>query len=398
MAKQRGAIRFTGKFANAVGYISKAAKKADSTFMRERASQVSNPKSYGQAKQRAKSVPAILFYNQFKKYLNHAFVPAGGAGKNYAQFLKYALSLNEIPDVWKNDPRLPMLPYKISKGALGVSNLCAGTFNAGQIANYHSYIGFQLKCTDGALTNATVASFSADILAQNPVLSEGMEVTIMAVLGNLEDLSQRIGVAGSVVLNTQDTITKVSDCFPMGVVDVFGQGGHLIAGALEANGFGLLTAGVIISAKSGDSWIYTNSRMYQTSYAQDGFDWDPEEVIASYMDSASSRESEKPLQQAANSNALLVVPVSVANEAYTITDPVTGATYNHDSAAIVTMSDGSRRVVVNQAGTIQYYDGTGFESVNQTVTEGSSERTDAVLLSATTWAGNPTIDESRVSF
>ena len=379
-----------------VGYKSSAAAKSDETFVRAYTNNVKNPRSAAQARQRAKTVPAQIFYGAFEPVLNHAFIPKGNKARNRAMFLKYAMSLNEIPDVMKGDAKIPFLEYTISKGSLGVSGKTIGTYRGGDTVAFE---GFKLSATSenpATVIDSTVAAFATDVLAQNPELIEGEEITIMAVLVDRDDPTQRIAIYGSIVLDKGNVLTKIGDCIPASLAVYKSQAGGLACAASDEEAWGLLSVGLIISSRIGSSWQYTNSKMYQSAYAIDGFDWDEETIIASYMDTASEVGSEKILQQADNSASGLVVPVSVANETYTISPAIPGATYTQTTAAIVTMSDGSKRVVTltkTDKSLVNAADGQ-FTGISKTV----DGVTTPVYLSETTWGAMRTIAASDVSF
>lgn len=396
MGKLVGAVKYIGKMNDTVGYKSSAAAKSDETFVRAYTSDVKNPRSAAQARQRAKVVPAQIFYGAFEPVLNHAFIPKGNKARNRAMFLKYAMSLNEIPDVMKGEAKIPFLEYTISKGSLGVSGKTIGTYRGGDTVAFE---GLKLDevTTDKELVRAmTVAAFSTDVLAQNPELIEGEEITLMAVLVDRDDPTERIAVYGSIVLDKGNVLTTIGDCIPATLAVYKSAAGGLQCQAYDDEAWGLLSVGLIISSRNGSSWQYTNSKMYQSAYAIDGFDWSEETIIASYMDTTSEVGSEKILQQADNSASGLVVPVSIANETYTVSPAIPGATYSQTTAAVVTMSDGSKRVVTltkNDKSLVNAADGQ-FTSISKTVDNVSTP----VYLSETTWAAMRTIAASDVSF
>lgn len=396
MGKLVGAVKYIGKMNDTVGYKSSAAAKSDETFVRAYTNDIKNPRSAAQARQRAKTVPAQIFYGAFEPVLNHAFIPKGNKARNRAMFLKYAMSLNEIPDVMKGEAKIPFVEYTISKGSLGVSGKTIGTYRGGDTVAFE---GLKLDevTTDKELVRAmTVAAFSTDVLAENPELIEGEEITILAVLVDRNDPTQRIAVYGSIVLDKGNVLTTIGDCIPSTLAIYKSTAEGLQCSAYDDEAWGLLSVGLIISSRNGSSWQYTNSKMYQSAYAIDGFDWDEETIIASYMDTASEVGSEKILQQADNSASGLVIPVSVANETYTMSPAIPGATYTQTTAAVVTMSDGSKRVVTltkTDKTLVNAADGQ-FTGISKTV----DNVTTPVYLSETTWGAMRTIAASDVSF
>jgi len=164
----------------------------------------------------------------------------------------------------------------------------------------------------------------------------------------------------------------------------------LLIGATDNAKFAVLSAGVIISARRGKTWDYTNSYMARSAYAIDGFDWDPESVIASYMDGAAAAESDLILQQADNSTDNAIAQVSFATAAVTHAD---GTTLNSETLAVVALSDGSRKVIVNNAGVP--YGGIAESGTYYLLGTNSNNR--PVTLAETSLAGSPTINADAIT-
>lgn len=403
MAKLVGAAKYVGKMNDTVGFKNSLAKETNSTFVRAKAVSVKNPKTYKQATQRAKTRPASLFYAAFESVLNHAFIPKGSAAKNRLRFLALAMKLG-LPAVFKGENKVPFnVPYVVSEGSLGL-----GALTKIKNPNIQSTtLGYGIACTNiyGAtawdddpttIQDLTVSAFSAAILAANPNLSEGMELTILAVEVDEDDLGQTIPARVSIVLDTNDTITTMANLLAgSGLILVADTDHRLCAFAVRsAANYSIPAGAVIISARNGSTWNYTTSELQMNSWGIDGFDWDEESIIESYMDSATSATSDRILQQANNNIIEGVRPVSGSNMAYTVSPAVTGATYNYSTAAVVVMSDGTRRVVVSSNGTLMHADGVGgFDPIQQDV---DGEAT-SVGINNTTWSGNNTITEQEAA-
>lgn len=387
-------MQFIGKFKDAVGFKSAAAKKPGSTFVRGRAESVSNPKTYAQALQRAKTVPAAIFYSAFESVENHAFLPSGNRSRNQARFRSLAMRNESIPDVRKGEQVIPCIDYQISEGSLGLSSK---TF--GQALFEESVLFPQLKygvdSVDVAdIRNLTVGAFSQQLINANVGLAEGMELTFMAVLldkqayettGSTKD---RIAAHFSVVLNTADTITTMDDVISpllnLGVT----QGAVYIT-HYDENEFALLSAGLIISEKTQTSWRYTNSRM--TVVDPDFVDTDG--VVESYMSDSSSRSSDKILQQADNSSSSIVAPVSGTTVDFQLSPAIEGATLSATKAAVAVMSSGERRVVTRGGALLA----VGSDGQLTPITKTVADVTSSVLISETTLAGNRTITEQEAA-
>lgn len=387
-------MQFIGKFKDAVGFKSAAAKKSGVTFVRGYAESVSNPKSYAQALQRAKTVPAAIFYSAFESVLNHAFLPSGNRSRNQARFRSLAMRNESIPDVRKGEQVIPCIDYQISEGSLGLSSK---TF--GQSVNQENIQFPQLKYTAesvdlGDIRRSTVAEFSQALISANAGLAEGMELTFMAVLLDKQayDLTgsskDRIAAHFSIVLNTADSLTTIDDVMsPMISMGVMNS--SIFITHRDETEYYMLSAGLIISEKTQTSWRYTNSRM--TIVDPDFVDTDG--VVESYMSDSSSRSSEKILQQADNSSSNLVTPVSGTTAAFELSPAIEGATLSATSAAVAVMSSGDRRVIV-RGGALLAVDG---DSQLVPITKTVDGVTTSVFLSETTLAGNRTITEQEAA-
>lgn len=392
MAKQRGLLRFSGKLGNVVGYKTSLANKSGQSFVRERVIEVGNPKTYGQAVQRCKLKPAQRFYQAFSSVLNHAFLPSQNENRNRARFMKLAMKNPVIPLARKEDTHIaPNVPYQISEGSLGLDYMTVCESRAaGMRTNVKAAaVG---EATD--MRTLTLGAFSTMILAQNPELENGMELCFLALVGagNQDGDSESIfPVSFHVVLNSADTLTQMADIVPANIKFFIDDSYLSVA---KANSNLLAALGVIISKKTNNSWVYTQSTMYLGTYITSA-NLTEEAVIESYMKQASTVESDKVLKQADNATANgAVTAASVAQEAYTISTPVQGATYNFASASIATMTDGTKRVVIDGQNNIGVLvDGT-WTPITQTVDNVATP----VTIDMTAWAGNRTILYTAVNF
>lgn len=412
MAKQLGSIRFKGKVGNVVGFTNSLASTPGTNYVRAANSTATDPKSYNQAKQRAKMLPAQIFYGAFEDILNHAFLPEGKASRNRLKFMSLALSNPSIPSNFKGDIFIPyVVDYQVSKGSLGLDYLTEGsitpngtTLGDGEVGKSVTFANLNAGTAIGdSLADfgvLTVAEFSKSILDANPALVEGMELTFMAVLCDADNLHNTAPAHFSVVLNLGDTLTTMEDIIGNSATQLFlavsDDGGVILANKNSgATDYGVACAALIISSKTSNSWKYTNSFIAISGWMTDGIDFDPEEVIRSYMSSDAQNTSDLILQQADNNTSNnTVTPVSGTNVTFTPDGSHAGATYNHSTAAVVTMSDGTRRVVVqDNSNILMYYNGTGFERITETW----SGQTAAYSLAETTWANANTITASEAA-
>lgn len=396
MGKQISVLRIKGSVGEVTGYkmntSSKTSKSGD--FIRSKATSVANPRTYAQAKQRAKARPAQIFYDAFSNVENHAFFPLDKAIKNRNMFLSLAMKLDYVPDVKKGEAKIPFAPYQVSKGALGLSSLCVGSYQNSD----DSLIAFEsLKYDNSFAAPTTIGAFSTSLLNANFLLTEGMELTFIAVCCNPSNPVERRAQVWSIILDTTDNVTTLED--------VMGKQVELVPLSLDNDCVGLstvddsvvkiLASALIISSKTENSWQYTNSFMNLTAYAIDGFDWEEKDIIVSYMNETMSRGSEKILQQADNkADNGGVSQKSKGNWEFTLAQGVSGST-SKTEAALLTMSNSLKVVIVGENNNLLWYNGQqdAYEGINITI--GGTAR--PLTLADTTWAGSPTISKNDVT-
>lgn len=300
-----------GKLGNVVGFTNSASEKTNNNFYRERATTVSNPKTQKQAIQRSKVKPAAAFYSAFEAILNHAFLPSQRPVKNRNKFMKKAMQLAEVPDVRKDDNYLPILPYQVSEGNLGLDYLTIPTGDDPS-ASSAPVLVFPFAATNDS---ETVAALSQRWIEQSAgALVEGQELTFMAIIADSTNAYVRRAGHISVVLNTKNVATTWGDLRD-GAGFKFGSDG------MEADsGFYLLGAAIIISSKTSSSWRYTKSFFHLTPYAQN-LPNITNEVILSYMSAEAQKTSDLILQQADNEasdgrvHLVSLTELTVANDA-----------------------------------------------------------------------------------
>lgn len=385
MAQQLGAIRFKGKVANVVGFKNSASSKSNNNFVREHQSVVSNPKTYAQARQRSKAIPAQNFYAAFENVLNHAFLPTDRPSRNRNRFISKAMKLDEVPDVLKGESNLPLCTYQVSEGALGIDDLTI----ASTTASNDGAVAFGLKLATQKTANATIAAISTELLAENPSIIEGMELTFLFVedMSADDDGSSRVAKVVSFVLDTSNTLTKLSDVagatFALNAVS-----NQLVV----VDTYNILSAAVIISSRTSSSWRYTNSFMgLSTKGTQVKAQTLESDVIESYMNATANRTSDLILQQADNTQTEGVHPSSVTTMNITLAQGVEGA-LSAAAANIVAMSNGVRKVMVlNGALTT----GAAGSRVAITITPtGGTAR--PLTMADTTFDGNETMTVEEV--
>ncbi len=168
MGKMLGALKFKGKFNDAVGYVNKNAAKADAKFaVRNRVSEVKNPKTTAQALQRMKVAPAQNLYRALAVLLDHSWQGVKYGTRSHAEFSKRAMLMKSgFPYVVKGDKKPWPGTYDIASGSL-VS--IPFTFDDNAVSLNVSL--------DSNIT--TVGQLSTEILGYFPQLQEGDQLTFV---------------------------------------------------------------------------------------------------------------------------------------------------------------------------------------------------------------------------
>lgn len=377
MAQQLGMMRVRGKLGNVVGYQNTASDKTNNSFYRERATSVKNPKTQKQATQRAKVKPAAAFYAAFENILNHAFLPSARAVKNRNKFMQRAMKLSQVPDVRRDDNYLPVLPYQVSEGNLGLDFMTVpGTSPSPEHLMFKDFGGLYVDNTQN------LAAYSQSVLNLNQGLVNGQELTFLGIVARTDNPYVRRAESISVVLDTTDTVTTIADICQGKSIKV--DGDHLL-GAVNTNEC-LLAGALIISSKTSGSWRYTKSFMYLTEYAK-SLPNITNEVILSYMSTEAQKTSELILQQADNGQTQGVTYIGITEADVRLRDGYTGD-LNYTSATMAVNNLGVRvpvvEIVDGEPVILHKVGSLDWGHITRT-NEGVSAD---VTLDVTTWQGN----------
>lgn len=381
MAQQLGMMRVRGKLGNVVGYQNTASDKTNNSFYRERATTVKNPKTQKQATQRAKVKPAAAFYSAFENILNHAFLPSGRAVKNRNKFMQRAMKLNQVPDVRRDDNYLPVLPYQVSEGNLGLDFMTIPGNSPSPIHLKFEYFGGLFSAS-----SASLSTFSSTVINLNPGIVNGEELTFLAIVARKDNPYIRRAESISVVLDTTDTVTTIRDICQGKSIEVDTDN---LLGAVNTNEC-LLAGALIISSKTSSSWRYTKSFMYLTEYAK-SLPNITNDVILSYMSAEAQKTSELILQQADNEQTQGVTYIGITEADVRLRDGFPGdLSYTTATMAVnnlgvrvpvVEIVDGEP-IILHKVGALNW------ARITRT-NEGVSAN---VSLDITTWQGNNYIE------
>lgn len=269
MAQQTGQIQFIGKVGNLIGFTNSASKKQGAVFLREAPDDVYNPQSNGQATQRSRLKPALNFYAAFAPVLSCAFYPSRKENKNKRFFISRAMKMTTMSDVRMGENLVPLLPYQVSRGYLGLDALCQKV-GEHRISERKNVVLFGVHYDYVTEPDYPISFITNFLLDQNPEIENGMQFTILAVLYMREDDTLRKTVTLSFVLDKENDDTIWGDIPGTNELAVDGysiEGGtdDLYLGISPINlDWEIGNASLIISGRKGKTWDYTNSVMQLT--------------------------------------------------------------------------------------------------------------------------------------
>lgn len=189
MAKGVGIIgTVIGKLGNAVGYRIKDSNNKMSQGFRVYQPNVSNPRTYGQALQRARMKPINTFYRALKSIIDRGFEGKSYGNQCRLEFLRLAMANFNGPYVPKGFNGLLPGPFTISNGSLQ-------SIKTRLKFNGPNGVATSLLLTNDAVLN-TVGGLSTAILSMNKALKENDQVTFVEVKR----------VDGSVYLNIESIV------------------------------------------------------------------------------------------------------------------------------------------------------------------------------------------------
>ena len=193
MAKGIGLIgNFKGKVGNTVGYKLTASNNGQTQGIRVYQPIVKNPKSAGQAEQRAKLLAVNATYRALKMVIDRGNEGLPYGNKSRLAWLKGALKSTTMP--WFEKGSLVNFPVgcPLTKGSLPSLNAALNGMT----------IDFPCDGVTSSTDVTTIGKLSAAILAGNPKLKEGDQLTYVVAIAGTDTLLTEIK---SIVLNSTST-------------------------------------------------------------------------------------------------------------------------------------------------------------------------------------------------
>lgn len=181
MAKQGLYGKFRGKLADVVGYKVANAKKPGTIATRAYVAEIANPKTTAQASQRMRMKPAINFYRGLASLLDHSWEGVKYGARSRAKFMSLALlpDVANIPFVDKGESRFIPGEYPVSIGSVSVP--ISISFGTASLGPNQTYVVPKCGIYFGDLNETTWGELSTKVLAANPSLQDGDELTFISV-------------------------------------------------------------------------------------------------------------------------------------------------------------------------------------------------------------------------
>ena len=228
--------QFRGKVGNVIGYLSKNRAGRYEQTVKGYQPVVANPQTYAQALARVPVGPTQRICSALLPIVQRGFegIAYGDPSKN--EFLSYNLKNFRGPFMVKGAVAVPPGPMLISKGSL--SSIDVREFPDGATA---IEVVFNLVCKLSH-RNPTKGVLSAELLANNPTLVPGEQLTFVTVR-LLDD--QYYYQFESLILNTTDT------SYPQGILRWISNDGNHLMISPEMSGFdGVVCAAACIRSQA----------------------------------------------------------------------------------------------------------------------------------------------------
>lgn len=263
MAKGIGLIgNFRGKVGNMVGYNLKDSNNKQTQGVRVYQPVVKNPKTYGQAEQRAKLAPINATYRALKMIIDRG--QEGKAYGNKSRLAWLAEAMKKFNGGWFEKSATITSPalVPLTKGSLTVNFPVA-------LADTKCVITLTTAASEAP---ATIGDLTAALIANFPALKNGDQITFVDVADSANGM---LVAVDSIVLDSESTTTlPATITATTSAITFAGNGGNMAAGAIIVSREGA----------SGEHLRSTTSLQQAAGYDADLLDDDTKEAaVRSYM-------------------------------------------------------------------------------------------------------------------
>lgn len=247
MAKGSAMGLWKGKKGSSVFYQIKNSNSLQKQGIRERNYEPANPQSSGQAGQRMRMYPAQAVYGVLKETIERSWQGVKYGQMTRQAYLKSALRSEWFPAVSKGDGVIVPGPYQIAKG----------TLQEIPVTLDNGYIRFGFSTAAGENV-PTIGALSEEILAGNPWIQAGDQITIVLCYTNDASVVRFNWNVGSFYINTEDTTPldwENCEFIPMPFEVVWSGGGMEISPRDDA----YIYAGSCIISREGTTPLRSNA-------------------------------------------------------------------------------------------------------------------------------------------
>lgn len=245
-----------GKLHGSFGNITARRHYDQSTraIVSQKANQVKNPRSEGQAMQRLKMPPIVKTYSRLQDIINHSFQGLSFGMSNYAAFLKANTNAFQGPFLVKGTNIVVPGPFEISRGSL------VG-FTPTKTSDMMSYFATGIQVGDFTIgATSTMGQLATAILENNEHVQEGDQITLVGAI----HIDRRFDWNYSrILLNKQDA-TIIQDSPIGGIISVYsGVLGYSVYEDAIDRSLPVICGGVIVSrfSTTQNMWLRSTCKL-----------------------------------------------------------------------------------------------------------------------------------------
>lgn len=299
------------------------------TIARTRASQVTNPRTPLQMKQRVKLANLVMFYRANSSWMRDAFETKRKKESDYNAFVSNNLA-NSLVALAKSDVdagAAVVAPYKVTSGSLGVVEM---QLNGTDLVS-NLLVG-NLNITE----DTTIGQLSQALISNNEGVREGMQLSLII---NLQLASASAGVpyinvrAHEIIL-AADSTELVADFIPDGILEVVGNTTKSLGVSVANLGDGAATF-ILSETTGGKTAVSTQSLVFFGSNAvYRGYTSQSQmnAAIASYGENVENFLSSNSANgSSAVATTLALMGIDIANDEYVANSTLRGPIAKDDA-------------------------------------------------------------------
>lgn len=217
---------------------------------------VANPQTRAQMEQRVKWPNLVNFYKVMKPVLKYAFENKKQTQSDYNALMSINASRSVVPYITKSEARQGFVAHAAYQVTQGTLPSVTSVYNHDRVALMSNIIVPASFVIDGT---TTIAAFSAAIIENNPNIREGMQLSLVGILGGHDAEVSNVHIIKNEVILSLVNTEKVMDYMP----DIMqwgpeGTTDHYLACSLDDN-FAVSACFIISETISGKTRVSTES-------------------------------------------------------------------------------------------------------------------------------------------